>query len=105
MIESKSGWILAPAYDVLNVAILNPDDSEELALTVQGKKRKLNRTHFIQFDESLGLNEKQIENVFKRMILGKPKANQEIDASFLSNAMKQSYTELIESRYKVVFSE
>lgn len=42
MIESPSGWILAPAYDLLNVAIVNPDDTEELALTIEGKKKKLN---------------------------------------------------------------
>ena len=27
-------WTLAPAYDLLNVAIVNPDDAEELALTL-----------------------------------------------------------------------
>lgn len=39
MIESTSGWILAPAYDLLNVAIILQDDTDELALTLQGKKR------------------------------------------------------------------
>jgi serine/threonine-protein kinase HipA len=34
MIESASGWILSPAYDLLNVSIINPDDNEELALTM-----------------------------------------------------------------------
>ena len=37
MIESPSGWVLAPAYDLLNVAIVLPKDSEELALTLDGK--------------------------------------------------------------------
>ena len=40
MINSPSGWVLAPAYDLLNVAIVNPDDTEELALTLEGKKKK-----------------------------------------------------------------
>jgi serine/threonine-protein kinase HipA len=34
-------WRLSPAYDLLNVAIANPDDDEELALTMDGKKNKL----------------------------------------------------------------
>ena len=43
MIESASGWVLAPAYDLLNVAIANPEDTEELALTLSGKKRKFKK--------------------------------------------------------------
>ena len=41
MMESPSGWILSPAYDLLNVTILNPEDTEELALTLAGKRKKL----------------------------------------------------------------
>ena len=33
---------LTPAYDMLNAVILNPKDDEELALTLNGKKKKLN---------------------------------------------------------------
>lgn len=40
IIRSSSGWILSPAYDLLNVAIINPEDKEELALTIEGKKRQ-----------------------------------------------------------------
>jgi serine/threonine-protein kinase HipA len=32
MIESPLGWVLSPAYDLVNVAIVNPADEEELAL-------------------------------------------------------------------------
>ena len=39
MMESLSGWVLAPAYDLLNVAILIPEDTEELALALIGKRR------------------------------------------------------------------
>lgn len=36
-------WALSPAYDLLNVAIVNPDDKEELALTLNARKNKFNR--------------------------------------------------------------
>ena len=39
MIESPSGWALSPAYDLLNVAIINTNDDEELALTLTGKNK------------------------------------------------------------------
>lgn len=39
MVENPSGWGLAPAYDLLNVAIVFPEDKEEIALTLMGKKK------------------------------------------------------------------
>ncbi|HPS61804.1 MAG TPA: HipA domain-containing protein [Bacteroidales bacterium] len=100
MIESRSGWILAPAYDLLNVAIVYPDDTEELALTLEGKKKKLKREHFERLGIGLGLTDKQVQGVFKRMIKHKPIANTWIDKSFLSKDMKGEYKKIIEARYK-----
>ncbi|MDD4087894.1 MAG: HipA domain-containing protein [Bacteroidales bacterium] len=100
MIESASGWILAPAYDLLNATIINPDDDEELALNLCGKKRKLNRDHFDQFAEKLGLNAKQRTAAFTRFSKHKRNAINWIDRSFLSEEMKMAYLNLIETRYK-----
>lgn len=100
MMESPSGWILAPAYDLLNVAILIPEDTEELALTLDGKKKKLYWSHFEKLGKSLELTDKQIQGVYKRMIKNKPKAYTWINKSFLSDQMKESYIELLENRYK-----
>ena len=100
MIEGSSGWMLAPAYDLLNVAIVNPEDNEELALTLEGKRRHLNREHFERFGHGLGLNEKQIRSVFKRMIKNRPKAEALIGRSFLSDTMKKKYLHLLETRYR-----
>ena len=99
MIENPSGWVLSPAYDLLNVAIVLPEDSEELALTLVGKKKKLKREHFEQFGEGLGLTAKQIKGSFNRMIKNKSKGFNWIDRSFLSKNMKIAYKELLEERY------
>ncbi len=100
MKESPSGWILAPAYDLLNVAIVNPDDTEELALTLDGRKRKLKKEHFERLGKTLDLTDKQIQGVFKRMIKHKPKAVAWIDKSFLSDHMKEAYKNVLETRYE-----
>lgn len=100
MIESPSGWVLAPAYDLLNVAIVLPEDKEELALTLVGKKKKLKREHFEQLGEDLELTGKQIAGAFRRMIKNKPGAFSWIDRSFLSDDMKTAYNEVLDSRYK-----
>lgn len=100
MIESPSGWVLAPAYDLLNVAILLPEDTEELALTLEGKKQKLKKVHFEHLGQGLGLTDRQIQGVFNRMFKNKPKAIKWIDHSFLSNDMKAAYKEVLGTRYE-----
>jgi serine/threonine-protein kinase HipA len=99
MIRTASGWSLSPAYDLLNVRILNPEDKEELALTLGGKKRKFTRACFERFGEGLGLTPKQIEGAFKRFMKNKPKAIEWIGNSFLSEEMKTMYVELLNERY------
>lgn len=99
MIESPSGWILSPAYDLLNVSILNPDDEEELALTLVGKKKKLKREHFELLGSGLGLTDKQTVGAFKRMEKNKPKAMDLINQSFLSDKMKNAYKDVLVRRY------
>lgn len=99
MIEGPSGWVFSPAYDLLNVAVLFPEDPEELALSLAGKKKKLKREHFEQLGEGLGLTRKQIIGSFNRMIKNKPKAFAWIDRSFLSSDMKIAYKEVLEKKY------
>ena len=99
MINNKENWQLSPAYDLLNVAIVNLTDEEEMALTMEGKKKKLKLEHFIHLAEGLGLNPKQIKNVFNRFIKNKQLAIKWIDRSFLSEEYKIAYKTLLNKRY------
>lgn len=103
IINSDSIWLLAPAYDLLNVAIVNTDDSEELALTLNGKKKNLRKEHFVKFGEGLGLTNKQIAGVFKRFQDKNNQVFELIDDSFLSASMKLNYKVLFESRYQKIY--
>ena len=99
MIQSTSGWLLAPAYDLLNVVIVNPEDKEELALTLEGKKSKLKRIHFEALGKGLGLTDKQIQGVFSRFYKKKDDALHWIDTSFLTNDKKGKYKGVLHERY------
>jgi len=99
MIEGPSGWGLAPAYDLLNVSIVLPGDTEELALTLDGRKKKLKRVNFEHLALGLGLTDKQTQGVFMRMLENKPKARTWIERSFLSPEMKTEYINLLNNRY------
>ena len=98
MINIGNEWSFSPAYDLLNIAIANPEDKEELALTLGGKKKKLNREYFEDFGKNLGLNDKQIESVFKRFIKNKPIAFEWIGNSFLSNEYQEKYKVLLDRK-------
>ena len=103
MLKTENGWSLSPAYDLLNVAIVNPEDTEELALTLFGKKKKLQRLHFEAFGEGLGLNSKQITGVFNRFLKHKTQAITWLKNSFLSEDMKLAYIELFDARYERLY--
>ncbi|MCB8995399.1 MAG: HipA domain-containing protein [Bacteroidales bacterium] len=103
MIESASGWVLAPAYDLLNVAIINPNDTEETALTLEGDKRNLNREHFKQFGKGLGLTDKQTDRVFERFLKNKDIALALIDNSFLSKKMASDYKKIFGERFERIY--
>lgn len=100
MIKTAYGWALSPSYDLLNVTIVNPEDTEELALTLLGKKKKITKSDFIEFGTQLGLNNKQIKGVFSRFNKNKSKALKLIEASFLSSKMKTNYLNILQERYE-----
>lgn len=102
MIKRGDIWTLSPAYDLLNVSIVNPNDDEELALTLDGKKKKLKKEHFENLGENLELNRKQINGVFKRFAQSKKLALALIRKSFLSEEYQEKYLALLEERYSVL---
>lgn len=102
MIQKDEKWTLSPAYDLLNVNLANPSDKEELALQMEGKKRKFTGHHFERFGTNLGLNNKQIQGVFDRFIKNQAKAKSLIDASFLSEEMKEEYWSIMLQKYDAI---
>ena len=43
----KGKWLLTPAYDLLNVSMANPKDTEEMALTLNGRKKRITKSDFV----------------------------------------------------------
>jgi len=89
---------LTPAYDLLSTALVMPEDKEELALTLNGKKNNMNRKDFEISCQNSGLEPRVIENMFVKFQKAIPVWNLLIDSSFLSNEMKENYKKLIQKR-------
>ena len=82
---------LSPAYDLVNTALVNPADNEEMALTLNGKKRKIQKQDFIVAMDGFKITEKQQQNIFNKMGKGLPAWLEFIDMSSLSEDFKQKY--------------
>lgn len=101
--EPYDGMIrLAPAYDLINAAILNPKDDEELALTLNGKKKKLKHSDFIVAGLTMGLERKTIERLILKYAKLFPKMYTVINNSFLNEELKNKYIELLKERLKCI---
>ncbi len=101
LIRDERNFIsLTPAYDMLATRLLISikEDSEELALTLNGKKSNFKQTDFYTFAETIGLSERQVKNIFTRFSSGVRQTAAFIDQSFLSSEMKLKYKKLIQKR-------
>lgn len=94
------GMILSPAYDLVNTTLVNPDDDEELALTLNGKKKKIKKQDFVAAMNTMKMEEKQQENIFNKMEKAQSKWMEQIEVCFLSNEYKEQYKNLILDRFK-----
>lgn len=95
------GPVLSPAYDMLCTAIVNPADDEELALTLNGKKKKIRKGDFTQAFNVAGLDKRQQENIISKMMACKEDWLTTIQKSFLSDEFKEKYAELLVDRISV----
>ena len=92
LISKEAGnYVLSQAYDLINVHLVFPEDTEELALTLDGRKKKIGRMNFVRAMESSGLESKVIENIIKKFMNAAPKWYDFIDISFLSQELKEKY--------------
>ncbi|MBC8415274.1 MAG: HipA domain-containing protein [Candidatus Cloacimonetes bacterium] len=100
LIYEEGFHMLSPAYDLLSTRLVlsEQDDPEEMALTLNGKKSNIKESDFKLFSENIGLNEKQVNNVFQKFKNILPKALEFIDHSFLSNSKKEEFRELLAIR-------
>jgi len=102
--DPNVGWKLAPGYDLLNTRLVIPEekDSEELALTLTGKKSNFNSNSFYEFGMTIGLNAKQIQNIQRNLLNKKDSLTDVIGRSFLSNEMKELYRQILLQRLDIL---
>jgi serine/threonine-protein kinase HipA len=78
---------------------VNPKDDEDLALTLSGKKKKINRKDFESAFSTMKLDARQQTNIFTKMEKVRNKWIDFIQISFLSPDFKEKYIQLINERF------
>ena len=98
----KALYQLSPAYDLLNVAIVNPKDKEEMALSINGKKARIQLADFLKASDTMGIEQRVTLGLIDGLRNAMPAWIDLINGSLLSDEMKQNYLDLISRRMDVL---
>jgi len=100
LIRQRDGtYQLAPAYDLVPVQIVLPEDKEEFALPINGRKSKVRRQDFEMFGKTIKLTGTQIRNAINRIVSNAEKYFPEaLACSFLPPGKRQGISKLFSDR-------
>jgi serine/threonine-protein kinase HipA len=101
LLDTGNGeYALAPAYDLLAVLLVDPEDTEEMAMSfeVGGTKSGFDRNTFMTAFTQSGIPTAVAEKMIERMKSYKPVWEELISQSFLPQKMKADYCHLLSRR-------
>jgi serine/threonine-protein kinase HipA len=99
--ENKE-YSLCPAYDLVASELVVEGDDEELALNLNGKKKKIKKIDFEAAMETSSINQKAAQNIFDKFKGIKATWFEIIDKSFLSEDMKKSYKDMLDLKFQIL---
>ena len=105
LIESESGseeYHLSPAYDLLPVNVIMPEDKEEFALPINGKKRNIHRKDFLIFAAGCGIAKLAAEKMIEQLVFMVPVFIDMCCNSLMPQDMKEAFIELVDKRVSVL---
>lgn len=105
LIEKKPGsrkYRLSEAYDLLPVNIVNPQDAEEMALTLCGRKNNIHKGHFLEYAAGIGLADKAAKKIIDSVTDSEDELLDMCDDSLLTDELKENLHNLIKKRMGVL---
>ena len=94
----EHGYSLSPAYDMVASELIVEGDDEELALTLNAKKKKIRRKDFEAAMSNFDIHPNAFKNLFKRYQKTIPLWHDFIDISFLPGKLKKAYHQMIDEK-------
>ena len=95
-------YSLSPAYDLVPVLMVFPQD--EMALSLNGKKKNLTKNDFFKFGLYMGIDKKVILNINNSIYKKKDEMISFIDNSILNSEEKNKFKNFILNRVEELFS-
>lgn len=100
--EVGSGWyVLSAAYDLLPVNVVMPEDTEEFALAMNGKKQNLRKKDFMVFADACGIQKNAAEKMIAKVLSMKERYLLLCEESLLPDRLKQRFAALMEKRCSI----
>mgnify|MGYP004514311173 FL=1 len=96
--EGSGKYVLSPAYDLLPVNVVMPEDKEQFALAMNGKKMNLRRKDFMVFADECGISRASAEKMIGLIVKKKEVLISMCRASFLPEYMQERLCTLINDR-------
>ena len=103
--ENSQTYILSDSYDMLPVNTVNPADTEQMALTLNGKKRNLHRNDFLKFADTCEMDRMVAERLMDKLIQNRTLLQNEIEQSYLSDELKDQMRTLITERTEALVKQ
>ena len=100
LLNEKGKYILSPAYDLVSSNLAIPEEKEETALSLAGKKRNFKRRDFVEFGKTIGVKEPYINKCLQKYINAKKTMYQLTDESMLSEFEKDRFKNIVQKRVK-----
>lgn len=94
--------MLSPAFDLLPVDVIMPEDGEQLALALNGKKTHIRRKDFLVFAEECGMARSSAEKMIAMLVAKKEKLMVMCHDSLLPEYLQKHLVSLIKERASIL---
>lgn len=100
--EYSGEYLLSPAYDLLPVNVIMPEDKEQFALAMNGKKANIRKRDFLVFADGCGISRSSAEKMIIKLVSMKERFINMCDDSLMPKHLKERFAILIEDRIKML---
>ena len=98
-ILTKDGYVaLSPAYDLVSSRLVIPEEAEELALTINGRRNRLSQSDFLAFAAHLEIRRDYALKKITRLCAMRGNLESMVSASQLDQDRRERFTALLSER-------
>jgi serine/threonine-protein kinase HipA len=102
--REEIGYLLSPAYDIVNSRLALPEEKEEVCLSLQGKKNRLSVNDFFGLAKHFELTRKQADNSLDRLRNLRSTIEAMIGESLLKSDLREGFLGIFRERMARLFA-